>query len=69
MRLQGGKNFPFESLVKLTPGYVGADLQTLCKEASISAVQRILGEDESNLENLEDFFIEVKDFENAQKKV
>ena len=38
MRLQGGKDFPFENLVKLTPGYVGADLQTLCKEASISAV-------------------------------
>ena len=32
MRLRD--NFPFEELVKFTPGYVGADLQTLCKEAS-----------------------------------
>jgi ribosome biogenesis ATPase len=40
-------NFPFESLVKNTPGYVGADLQTLCKEASIIAVERAI-------ENLED---------------
>ena len=69
MRLQGNKSFPFESLVKLTPGYVGADLQTLCKEASISAVQRILGQDDGDIENLEDFFIEVRDFEKAQKKV
>jgi SpoVK/Ycf46/Vps4 family AAA+-type ATPase len=29
-------------MVKLTPGYVGADIHTLCKEASIIAVQRII---------------------------
>ena len=40
-------NFPFESLVKNTPGYVGAYLQTLCKEASIIAVERAI----ENLEN------------------
>jgi SpoVK/Ycf46/Vps4 family AAA+-type ATPase len=35
-------------LVKLTPGYVGADIHTLCKEASILAVQRIVeGKDKS----------------------
>ena len=26
MRLQGNREFPFEKLVKLTPGYIGADL-------------------------------------------
>ena len=42
MRLR--KDFEFQEIVKLTPGYVGADLQTLCKEASIMAVQRIVSD-------------------------
>lgn len=41
MRLRN--DFPFEELVKFTPGYVGADLQTLIKEASILAVERAIG--------------------------
>lgn len=40
MRLR--EEFPFDQMVRLTPGYVGADIQTLCKEASIIAVRRIL---------------------------
>ena len=40
MRLR--KDFPFQELVTWTPGYVGADLQTLCKEASIIAVERVI---------------------------
>lgn len=40
MRLRD--NFPFQELVSSTPGYVGADLQTLCKEASILAVERVI---------------------------
>jgi ribosome biogenesis ATPase len=40
MRLR--EDFNFEEMVKLTPGYVGADIQTLCKEASITAVERII---------------------------
>ena len=40
MRLRD--DFPFEELVKYTPGFVGADLQTLCKEASIIAVERVI---------------------------
>mmetsp|Transcript_407 Transcript_407/g.811 ORF Transcript_407/g.811 Transcript_407/m.811 type:complete len:226 (-) Transcript_407:1139-1816(-) len=40
MRLR--PNFDYNSIVKLTPGYVGADINTLCKEASILAVQRII---------------------------
>lgn len=40
MRLR--PEFPFEEMVKLTPGYVGADIQTLCKEASIIAVERVI---------------------------
>jgi SpoVK/Ycf46/Vps4 family AAA+-type ATPase len=44
MRLR--KDFPFEDMTKLTPGYVGADIQTLCKEASIIAVERIVNGDD-----------------------
>lgn len=40
MRLQ--PDLDFKEVVKLTPGYVGADISTLCKEASILAVERIV---------------------------
>ena len=40
MRLR--PEFSFNELIKLTPGYVGADIQTICKEASIIAVERII---------------------------
>jgi len=47
MRLE--PNFPFKDLVKYTPGYVGADIQTLCKEASITAVERAIKSTEENI--------------------
>jgi ribosome biogenesis ATPase len=40
MRLR--PDFPYNEVVKITPGYVGADFTTLCKEASIIAVERII---------------------------
>jgi len=40
MRLQ--PDIDYREIVKLTPGYVGADISTLCKEASILAVERII---------------------------
>jgi ribosome biogenesis ATPase len=39
LRLSG--DFDFRSLAKLTPGYVGADLNALTAEAGVHAVQRI----------------------------
>jgi len=63
----------------LTPGYVGADIQTLCKEASIIAVERIIDDpdkvDDSNskkvndIPDLDNIFIELADFEKASKRV
>jgi SpoVK/Ycf46/Vps4 family AAA+-type ATPase len=74
MRLRD--NFPFERLVKNTPGYVGADLQTLCKEASIIAVERAIqnyeqsdSDSDENSSGLSSFYIEVEDFEKASKLV
>lgn len=42
MRLNPG--IDMREIVKMTPGYVGADISTLCKEASIQAVSRIIHE-------------------------
>lgn len=74
----------YNEVVKLTPGYVGADISTLCKEASILAVERIISErgeqmknededqdDEMEVEkqDLESVFITVEDFKKASKRV
>lgn len=77
MRLQ--ENFPYEELVQLTPGFVGADIQTLCKEASIIAVERViqhydLDSDSDAVKEKDDswlssFYIEVSDFVKASKLV
>ena len=61
----------------MTPGYVGADIQTLCKEASIIAVERIINaqnkkekkDDDSNFSDIENLYIELEDFHTASKKV
>lgn len=77
MRLQ--EKFPYEELVQLTPGFVGADIQTLCKEASIIAVERViqhydLDSDSDAVKEKDDswlssFYIEVSDFVKASKLV
>ncbi len=42
MRLK--TDIDMKEVVKMTPGYVGADISTLCKEASLQAVSRIIHE-------------------------
>eukprot|EP01135_Chromosphaera_perkinsii_P011203 Nk52_evm30s2356 gene=Nk52_evmTU30s2356 len=42
LRLEG--DFNYHELAKDCPGYVGADLMALCKEAAVLAVNRIFGE-------------------------
>jgi len=60
------KDFDYETVLRLTPGYVGADIATLCKEASITAVERIVEEDKASLkdddEGMQSVCIETKDF-------
>jgi len=70
-----------KEIVKMTPGYVGADISTLCKEASIQAVSRIIHEqafefkEDSTSEKMEEdkelesIFIELQDFQKASKRV
>lgn len=35
-------DFDYRQLARLTPGYVGADLMALCREAAMNAVNRVL---------------------------
>ena len=66
-----------KEIVKMTPGYVCADISTLCKEASIQAVSRIIHDQckeedtkkEDEEEDLENIFIEFNDFKIASKRV
>ncbi|XP_032820155.1 nuclear valosin-containing protein-like isoform X2 [Petromyzon marinus] len=43
------EEFNFKRLARLTPGYVGADLMSLCREAAASAVNRALHAIDGNL--------------------
>ncbi|NXX38744.1 NVL protein, partial [Tricholaema leucomelas] len=41
-KLKLPKSFEFNHLARLTPGYVGADLMALCREAAMCTVNRVL---------------------------
>ncbi|XP_029030911.1 nuclear valosin-containing protein-like isoform X2 [Betta splendens] len=41
-KLKLPKDFDYQQLAHLTPGYVGADLMALCRQAAMSAVNRVL---------------------------
>jgi len=41
-KLKLPESFDFRHLAHLTPGYVGADLMALCREAAICTVNRVL---------------------------
>lgn len=41
-KLKLPESFEFRHLARLTPGYVGADLMALCREAAMCTVNRVL---------------------------
>ncbi|XP_053189271.1 nuclear valosin-containing protein-like isoform X1 [Scomber japonicus] len=41
-KLKLPEDFDYQQLARLTPGYVGADLMALCREAAMCAVNRVL---------------------------
>ncbi|XP_047459216.1 nuclear valosin-containing protein-like isoform X2 [Mugil cephalus] len=41
-KLKLPEDFDYQHLAQLTPGYVGADLMALCREAAMNAVNRVL---------------------------
>ncbi|XP_041107851.1 nuclear valosin-containing protein-like isoform X3 [Polyodon spathula] len=47
-KLKLPESFDFQQLAHLTPGYVGADLMALCREAAMRAVNRVLIEMQSS---------------------
>ena len=63
-----------DDLARRTYGFVGADLAALCREAALEAVRRImprinLAEQVIPTEILDALTVELKDFENALKRV
>jgi transitional endoplasmic reticulum ATPase len=68
------KNVNLESFANRTHGFVGADLEALCKEAAIRALRRILPDIDLEAESipakvLSKLIVETKDFEEAIKEV
>jgi len=63
-----------DDLARRTYGFVGADLAALCREAALEAVRRImpkinLSEDVIPTEILDALSVELRDFDNALKRV
>uniref|UniRef100_A0A8C8D2T1 AAA+ ATPase domain-containing protein n=1 Tax=Oncorhynchus tshawytscha TaxID=74940 RepID=A0A8C8D2T1_ONCTS len=52
-KLKLPEDFDYRQLARLTPGYVGADLMALCREAAMSAVNRVLLEKQDKNQGLE----------------
>ncbi|KAM3863406.1 nuclear valosin-containing protein-like [Diretmus argenteus] len=50
-KLKLPEDFDYQQLAQLTPGYVGADLMALCREAAMSAVNRVLFEMQDQLQS------------------
>jgi len=72
MPLAGDVNL--DDLARRTYGFVGADLAALCREAALEAVRRImprlnLAEETIPAEILDTLSVELRDFENALKRV
>ena len=72
--LRLSESIDFGVLADKTPGYVGADLSALCREAGLGAIDRVfkdLGRSSERVppEQLLDLAIEVDDFEIALTKV
>ena len=68
------KDVDLDRLADITHGFVGADLEALCKEAAMSALRRILPKinlEETRIppEVLEELKVTKEDFENALKVV
>jgi len=68
------KDVNLESLANRTHGFVGADLEALCKEAAMRALRRILPEIDLEAESipakvLSKLIVQMKDFEEALKEV
>ncbi|MFA6049375.1 MAG: CDC48 family AAA ATPase [Candidatus Micrarchaeia archaeon] len=69
-----GEKVSLDELASVTHGFVGADMQMLCKEAAMKALQRILpkiklGDEAVPQQVLDELKVEKDDFTNALKEV
>ncbi len=69
-----GEKVSLDDLASVTHGFVGADMQMLCKEAAMKSLQRILptiklGDEAVPQKVLDDLKVEKDDFQNALKEV
>ena len=65
-----GKKVNLKELAAITHGFVGADMQSLCREAAMKALRRFLPsirleDEEVPSQILENLHVEKKDFLNA----
>ncbi len=69
-----GEKVSLDELAAVTHGFVGADMQMLCKEAAMKSLQRILpkiklGDEAVPQKVLDELKVEKDDFQNALKEV
>lgn len=57
--LRLSSDFDFEHLASVTPGYVGADLMSLCREAALCAVTRIFDDMQKKIPEVETGEVDV----------
>lgn len=68
------ENIDFERLAELTQGYVGADIENLCKEAAMNSLRRTLPDlefydDSFDFKNVKPLEVDMDDFQNALKDI
>lgn len=68
------ENIDFERLGELTQGYVGADLESLCKEAAMVSLRRTIPDlefydDSFEFKNIKPLEVDIDDFLNALKDI
>ncbi|KAG5900721.1 hypothetical protein JTB14_038239 [Gonioctena quinquepunctata] len=68
-KLKLSENFDYDKLASLTPGYVGADLLSLTREAAMTAVNRLIKEIEDNHQKTEEKHTDEKEKEKETPEI
>ena len=67
------ENVDMKAICDMTVGYVGADIQALCREAALSAIKRHISKEGGTLdiagERIRDIRVSMSDFHNGLKKI
>ena len=63
------KNVDFDTIASSTSGFVGADLEMVCKDAALISVQKLTEEDSINYELLDSILISNENFVEAAQNI